>query len=168
MKQIRIIGSTLTIVALLFCLWSIYQLSQKGAEIVGESLSLLYFASLFISVVCFRISLGYSGKIKLLTTALSIVIIGSSTYTWLHPSELLIAGKITLGLIPLLVGTTLGLIVNGGSKLSKLLWLTISTIAILLSAFVFIGVHSSSLYLIAFFGMILTTLSVVVHFIFAK
>lgn len=168
MKQIRIIGSIFTLVALLLCSWSIYQLSIDGVEIVGEILNFLYFASLFISLLCFRISLNYSEKINLFITALSIGVIGSSTYTWLYPSELLVVGKITLGLIPLLLGKTLLLFVKIESSISKLLFLVIAFTAGILSICVFVGVSASSVYTIALVCLSITTLFLIAYLIFAR
>lgn len=168
MKQIRLIGFILSSIALLLCFWSIISLAQEGADIVGETLNFLYFGTLLIALVCFRISLGYSNKTNLVIAALTLGVISSSTYTWMNPSELLITGKITLGLIPLLLGTTLMFIVKANSKTSKFLQLLIGFTAVTLSTCVFIGASAAFVYSVVLICLVIVTLSVLAYLIFAR
>ncbi|PHR31497.1 MAG: hypothetical protein COA38_07840 [Fluviicola sp.] len=168
MKRVRIIASTLSLIAFLLCAWSLFELFQEGDDLVGTSINLVYFFTLLISFLCFRISLGYSTRINPIIAGLSIAIIGLGTYTWIYPPELLTLGKITLGLIPLLLGTTLMLIVKAASKWSRVLQLLLGVIAVTLSSCVFLGVNETLIYTFALAGIILASLSVVAYLIFAR
>lgn len=168
MKQLRITASILGILALALFVWSILQLVRDDSDKIQAVLNMIYFISLFVAFFSFRISLGHSQQTPVLIVVISLLIVSISTYTWFSPVNLLQTGKITLGLIPLLIGLTLGLIVKGDSKLSKALWIAINFSTGMLALFVFIGVHEPSLYTIAFFAMIIATLAVSAHFMFGK
>lgn len=168
MKRIRIIGSIFSIIALLVCFWSIYALTQDGADMVTSFLNLLYFLSLLIAILCFRLSLGYSNKINLVIGMFSLGVIGSSTYTWMNPDELVESGKITLGLLPLLLGTTLMLIVKAHSATSKFLQLLIGLTSVTISACVFLGISTPIIYTIAVCGLGIITLFVLAYLIIAR
>lgn len=168
MKRVRIIGFALSLITLLLCVWSIFELTRDDADLVGASLNLIYFFTLLIAFLCFRISLAYSSRINPIITGLSMTIMSLSTYTWIDSSELLVLGKITLGLIPLLLGTTLMLIVKANTKGSKILQLLLGGIAVTLSSCVFLGINEALFYTLAFIGMAIASVVVVAYLIFAK
>lgn len=168
MKQVRVIASTLSLIAFLLCAWSLFGLFQEGDDLVGTSINLVYFFTLLISFLCFRISLGYSIRVNPIIAGLSMAIICLGTFTWIDPPELLIYGKITLGIIPLLLGTTLMLIVKAASKWSRILQLLLGGIAVTLSSCVFLGVNETLVYTFALIGIILASLSVITYLIFAR
>ena len=168
MKQVRIISSVLSLIALLLCAWPIIELTTEGADLIAASLNLIYFFTLLIALLCFRISLGYSTRINPVSTILSFAVIVLSTYTWLFSSELLITGKITLALIPILLGTTLLLIVKGNAKWNKLLFPLIGCTSLALAVCVFIGVSSTYVYTLVFIGLIISSIAVVANLIFAR
>lgn len=162
------IASILTTVALLLCVWSIYGLFSENADVVATSLNLIYFFTLLIAFLCIRISMGVSQKIEAVPALLSVVIIISSTYSWVSSTELLVSGKYTLGILPVLIGTTLMLVVKSDSKWSKLTQLGIGFISISMSVCVFTGAFGTSIYTILFFGMIALSLAVLGYSLFAK
>lgn len=163
MKRIRIIGSVLSLIALLLCAWSIFAFTGDDADYLGISLNFIYFFTLLIAFLCFRISLSYSNGINWIVTLLAIAVIFSSTYIWIDPFKLLISGKITLGLIPLLVGTTLMLIVKADTKWSKIVQLFLAVIAVAIASCVFLGVNSPLFFTIALIGMSLSSIAVVIY-----
>ncbi|MDB0037798.1 hypothetical protein N9F08_00375 [bacterium] len=168
MKRIRIISSVLSLIALSLCTWFIFELSQEGNDLITASLNLVYFFTLLISLGCFRISLGYSRLINPVVTILSIAIISLSTYTWINSTELLITGKITLGLVPLMIGTTLMLVVKSNSKWSKITQGLFGIISISLATCVFLNVNTSVIYYALFIGLSISTLSVLSYLVFGK
>ena len=137
MKRVRIIGSILSIIAALLCAWSLFELSQEGGDLIGASINLVYFFTLLIAFLCFRISLSYSERINPVISGLSLIIISLGTYTWIDPPELLELGKITLGLIPVLLGSTLILIVKGNPKWHRVLLPIIGVTSLTLAVCVF-------------------------------
>ncbi len=167
MKRVRIIGSVLSIIAFLLCAWSVFELTGVS-DIVRISLNLVYFFTLLIAFLCFRISLSFSNRINPIITGLSVIVISLSTYTWVDSSELLISGKITLGLIPLLLGTTLMWIVKANTKWSKIVQLIFGITAVTIASCVFIGVSAPIVYTVAVFGMMISSVAVLVYLIFAR
>ena len=168
MKQLKLVSTLLSIACLGLSIWSIAEITNLADGIVEDSLNFIYFVCLFIACVSFRISLGYSQRINLIIALLSIAVIGLSTYTWIYPTKLLTVGKITLGIIPLLIGTTLMLVVKSSSKWSKGVQLAVGFISIVSSSCVFLGVCNHLLYLILFVGFILTVLIVLIFLLFEK
>ena len=83
-------------------------------------------------------------------------------------TELLVIGKITLGLIPLLLGTTLMLIVKSTTKWSKITQLIIGITAVTIASCVFIGVSATFVYSVALIGMTISSAAVVAYLIFAR
>ena len=168
MKRIKMIASIITAIALSLCLWSVYELLSENGNIIAASLNLIYFFTLLIAFLCIRIAMGVSQKIEAVPTLLSVVVIISSTYAWFNSSELLVAGKYTLGILPVLIGTTLMLVVKSDSKWSKLTQLGIGFISISMAVCVFTGAFGTSIYTILFFGMIALSLAVIGYSLFAK
>lgn len=168
MKRFKLIASVLTILALLLCGWSIYELTSEGGNIVNASLNLVYFVSLLISFLCIRISIGVSQRIEPIVTLIGVTVISLSTYTWLSSTELLVLGQYTLGLLPLLIGTTLMLLVKSNSKSSKFIQAGIGLVAVSISSCAFLGLSGNSIYAILFVGMIALTAAVLGYSFFAK
>lgn len=157
MKRFKLMMSILTIAALLLSVWSIYELFSASGDLAQAAMNLVYFFTLFVSLLCVRISLGLKGNIALLTYLLSIIVIISSTYTWIESSELLVAGKYTLGLLPILIGTTMISNLTSDLKLSKYVQMLIGAVTLALSVCVFTGAFGASIYQILMFGMIFIT-----------
>ena len=168
MKRKRIIASVLSLIALLLCAWPIFELMQEDGNLIGASLNLIYFFTLLIAFLCFRISLSYSDKTNLIISFLSVAIIATSTYTWIYSPELLVAGKITLGIIPLLIGTTLMLVVKTDSKWSKILQGLIGLIAVVLATCVFLGLSTTFVYYAVMIGLTISTVGTLTFLLFGK
>ncbi|MDG1331281.1 MAG: hypothetical protein P8P74_03060 [Crocinitomicaceae bacterium] len=168
MKKIKLVLSILAILSLLLCGWSIYELTSEGGNIISASLNLIYFASLFIAFLCIRISTGISQKIEPVVTLIGVTVISLSTYTWINSTELLVLGKYTLGMFPLLIGTTLMLLVKSNSKSSKFIQAGIGLVVVSISTCVFLGVFGTSIYTILFIGMIAMSVAVLGYSFFAK
>lgn len=168
MKRTRIIASALSLIAFSLCAWPIFELLKEDGNLVEASLNLVYFFTLLIAFLCFRISLSYSNKINPVITLLSIAVIITSTYVWVYSPELLVTGEITLGIIPLLIGTTLMLVVKTNSKWSKLPQALIGIIAVTLATCVFLGVSSAFVYYAVMIGLVISTLGTLTFLIFGK
>ncbi len=159
MKRFKLIISILTIITFLLCGWPLFELISESGNLVSASLNFIYFLTLLTVFICLRISIGVQQKIELATTLVGVVVISLSTYTWLNSTELLILGKYTLGLLPILIGTTLMLVVKSSSKWSKFIQLGIGLISVSISVCVFTGASEASIYTILLLGMIIVSLS---------
>jgi len=168
MKKFKLIASILTVISLLLCGWTIYEMNSEGGNLVASSLNLIYFTTLFIVFLCMRITAGYSGKIEPVNSILSAVIIGLSTYTWVNSVELLLVGKYTLALLPILIGTTLMQVVKSDSKFSKILQMGIGVISLSMTVCVFTGAMGTWTYTTIFIGLTATTLAALGFALFAK
>jgi hypothetical protein len=168
MKWFKPIASILTIAALFLTAWCIYELISGDGDIVQSSLNLIYFFTLFIALLCARISMGLPGRITLLTYALSIFVIISSTYTWIDSTELFVAGQYTIGLLPILIGTTMISNLTSTVKWSKYAQLSVGLMVLALSACVFTGAFGTSIYEILFIGMVFVTIVVLGLSFFAR
>lgn len=168
MKQLKLVSTLLSVVFLGLSVWSIAKMTNLADGIVEDSLNFIYFVCLFIVCLSFRISLGYSQRVNFIIALLSIVLICLSTYTWVYPAELLVVGKITLGMVPLLIGTSLMFVLKSSSKWSKGVQLTVGTMSAVSSSCVFLGVSSHLLYSILFVGFILTLLVALIFLLFEK
>ncbi|MFK7785474.1 MAG: hypothetical protein AB8B56_10175 [Crocinitomicaceae bacterium] len=168
MKRLKLILSSLTIAALGLSAWSLYVLFSGEGDLVQAALNLTYFFTLFIAFLCVRISMGESGKVTWLTYFLSIIVIISSTYTWISSVDLLLTGKYTIGLLPILIGTTMISTVSSNVSWSKYVQAVIGLIALALSVCVFTGTFGTSIYDILLVGMIILTVIVFALSFFAK
>jgi len=168
MKSIKHLVSILTGVVLILCIWMAWKASSIEEGVVSSGLHLVFCIQLFVSLFCIRIALSSTRKIRFLTYALALTIIILSTYSWTQPSELLVTGKISLGLLPILLGSTLILLLDHSSKMSKILQVLLGIIALSLSCFVFVGVSKYIMYTTLLVGMVIASIGTVGLLIFGR
>ncbi len=168
MKRLKLIVFACTIVALLLSAWSIYEVYSGSGNLLQSALNLVYFFTLFCVFLCVRISMGTSGKITWVTYTLSIALIISSTYTWINSIELIVIGKYTLGLLPILVGTTLISTVNAHVRWSRYVQVSVGIIALALSACVFTELFETFVYDVLLVGMLVVTVALFALSVFSK
>ena len=160
MKRLKLILSIFVIIALVLSGWSIYSLLFGSNDLAKDALNLIYFFALFIALFCVRVSIGTSNKIAWLTYVLSFTVIISSTYTWIYSVDLLLVGRYTLGLLPILIGTTMISMISSNLKWSKYAQAIVGMMALSLSVCVFTGAFGTSIYEILLIGMIFVTIVV--------
>lgn len=168
MKSIKHLVSVLTVAALGLSIWMAWKVSSIEEDFVSSGLHLVYSLQLLVSLFCVRLALSSTRKIRFLTFALSLTVIILSTYSWIQPSELLILGKISLGVLPLLIGSTLILLLDQTTKISKVMQVLLGIIALSISCFVFIGVSEYTLYATLFVGVVIASIGTIGLLIFGQ
>ncbi len=162
MKQLKHIVTALAIATLGGSIWFGWSTSALEEDMVNDALNLVFFASLFVSFFCLRIALTSQGKIRFATIGFSAVLILLSTITWMNSSELFFLGKMSLAVLPLLLGSTLILLVNQPTKWSRILQILLGSVCVILSGFVLMGVNDYVLYTTVFVGLLIVSLATVI------
>lgn len=162
MKQLKHIVTALAIATLGGSIWFAWNASGLEDDMVSAALNLVYCASLFVSFFCLRIALTSRSKIRFATMFFSILLMLLSTVIWFSSTELIVLGKISLALFPLLLGSTLMLLVNQPTKWARILQAVLGSVCLVISGFVLIGVNDYFLYTTVFVGLLIVSLATVV------
>ncbi len=168
MKSIKYLVSILTGILLILSIWMAWKASSIEEDVVSSGLHLVFYLPLLVSLFCVRIALSSDRKIRFLTFAFALTVIILSTYSWTQSSELLVVGKVSLGILPVLIGSALILLLDNTSKVSKALQVLLGIIALLLSCFVFVGVSEYTLYTTLLVGMVIASIGTVGLLIFGR
>lgn len=168
MKSIKYLASILTGILLILSIWMAWKASSIEEDVVSSGLHLVFYLQLLVSLFCVRIALSSDRKIRFLTFAFALTVIILSTYSWIQPSELLVVGKVSLGILPILIGSALILLLDNTSKVSRALQVLLGIIALLLSCFVFVGVSEYTLYTTLLVGMVIASIGTVGVLIFGR
>ncbi|NVK66696.1 MAG: hypothetical protein HWE22_19035 [Flavobacteriales bacterium] len=167
MKQMKRIVSFLMIALIVLCAWFAWEASALEEDMVSSGLNLLYCVSLLISFFCLRIALSSTRKIRFIVIALSAITIILSTISWILPPELLTVGNIHLGILPLLIGSTLVLSVENQTKIARILQAVVGLFSIVFSAYVFLGVNNYTSYTVLFGGLLIVSVGTIGYLLFS-